>query len=369
MTNQEFSDQFDVFYNNITSNQAPGLDEYEKSVFLTRAQDEIIKDYFTPGTNKLGAGFDDTERRQIDFSMLINVVNYRAIPKSDISVSGSAISFIDLIDLDSSDNLTPGSYLTNRTVKNGKLTIRAQRVTVTSTDNSTVSNLGNGILYSAGGQLYIVTDNQWEVFKNSIGSIISSIPGLTAYKDTMFDFRSNSIAVELPDNIMMMLNEQLKVTRKSSHASTQPSKTVYLQVVPIAYTEYSRLMMKPYKRPNHYQAWRLSNYSNDSAKGNFANLVLGPNDTMDVYMIRYVRRPRAIILEDLEQNGVSLDGQTEYQECELDPILHQEILQRAVELAKLAWLNTGEQGSAGAALAQAYGIGQSGTPIGQSTGR
>ncbi len=35
--NNEFSSEFDVLYNNITSNQAPGLDDYEKSVFLTKA--------------------------------------------------------------------------------------------------------------------------------------------------------------------------------------------------------------------------------------------------------------------------------------------------------------------------------------------
>ena len=29
MTNQEFSNEFDILYNNVTSNQAPGLDEYE----------------------------------------------------------------------------------------------------------------------------------------------------------------------------------------------------------------------------------------------------------------------------------------------------------------------------------------------------
>ena len=37
MTTQEFSLEFDILYNNITSNQAPGLTEYEKSVFLTKA--------------------------------------------------------------------------------------------------------------------------------------------------------------------------------------------------------------------------------------------------------------------------------------------------------------------------------------------
>lgn len=42
MTNKEMSVEFDVLYNNITSNLAPGLNEYEKSIFLTRAQEETV---------------------------------------------------------------------------------------------------------------------------------------------------------------------------------------------------------------------------------------------------------------------------------------------------------------------------------------
>ena len=37
MNHTEFSNEFDVLYNNIMSNAAPGLNEYEKSVFLTKA--------------------------------------------------------------------------------------------------------------------------------------------------------------------------------------------------------------------------------------------------------------------------------------------------------------------------------------------
>ena len=33
MPNQEYSNEFDVLYNNIMSNQSPGLDAYDKSVF------------------------------------------------------------------------------------------------------------------------------------------------------------------------------------------------------------------------------------------------------------------------------------------------------------------------------------------------
>lgn len=42
MTTTELSYEFDVMYNNIMSNSAPGLDEYEKSVFLTQAQEAIV---------------------------------------------------------------------------------------------------------------------------------------------------------------------------------------------------------------------------------------------------------------------------------------------------------------------------------------
>ena len=73
----------------------------------------------------------------------------------------------------------------------------------------------------------------------------------------------------------------------------------------------------------------------NSTKSSVVELIPGPNDTISTYTIRYVKRPRAIILTDLE--GVTLDGITTRQECELDPILHQEILQRAVELAKAAY--------------------------------
>jgi hypothetical protein len=47
MTNKEFSNEFDILYNSISSNLAPSLNEYEKSVLLTRAQEELIKELVT----------------------------------------------------------------------------------------------------------------------------------------------------------------------------------------------------------------------------------------------------------------------------------------------------------------------------------
>ena len=71
MTTQEFSDQFDILYNNINSAESPGINEYEKSVFLTKAEKQIVREYFERGLNRSQAGFDDSIKRQYDFSSLV----------------------------------------------------------------------------------------------------------------------------------------------------------------------------------------------------------------------------------------------------------------------------------------------------------
>lgn len=229
MSNSEFSNEFDILYNNIMSNQAPGLDEYEKSVFLTKAQDEIVKSYFNPKLNKVQEGFDNSERRQIDFSMII------------------------------------------KTVKATKITNDSRLIR----------------LYpNEGSELY-----------------------------------------QIPEKIMMFINESLKVTRDGNSIS--------LVIIPLNYKEYNRLMTKPYKRPIKNQAWRLNIDSTSDSNKPIVEIVAGYGDTIIDYTIRYVKRPQAIILANLE--GVSIDGEFEEQPCELDPILHHEILQRAVELAKAAY--------------------------------
>ena len=232
MTGSEFSDQFDVQYNNITSNQAPGLDEYEKAVFLTKAQNELVKNYFLPQSNPKQAGFDGNQKRQIDFSS------------------------------------------------------------------------------------------------------ITCVSSKDTFDNALYDGRDNSKSVTMPDDIWMIVNERVDVTRKEN--------TVGLVVKAIAFDEYDRLMSKPFKRPLQYQAWRLIN----NEGGNKADLIVGPSDTITGYTVRYVKRPKPIIVGDLD--GLTINGyeygtgQGKASRCELDPVIHEEIVQRAVELAKAAWTATGQ---------------------------
>ena len=79
MTNQEFSNEFDILYNNIASNQAPGLDEYEKSVFLTDAQESLVLEMIT-GKNLTGDSFEKTEEIR---QYLTNITKTAVLTKSE----------------------------------------------------------------------------------------------------------------------------------------------------------------------------------------------------------------------------------------------------------------------------------------------
>lgn len=229
MTTQEFSNEFDVLYNNIMSNQAPGLDEYEKSVFLTKAQLEILKNYFNPKGNKYGQGFDENAKRQIDFSTLITVAE-----PSQYTPEGDYVKFDDR------------------------------------------------------SQLY-----------------------------------------KMPQDILLILNE--------TGINTLDGVKRLISIIPMNYEEYARLMSKPWKQPLKNQGWRL--LQSTGGVDFISEVVIKYNSSLTDYKIRYVKRPKPIILANLADgySNVSIEGINTITECELDPILHPEILQRAVELAKSAY--------------------------------
>lgn len=213
MTKEEFLYQFDVLFNNITSNQAPGLNGYEKSVFLTKAGIEVVKNYVNSKANRLGEGFDDSPKRHIDFSSLIK---------------------------ESSDYTT------------------------------------------------------------------------------------------FPSDILIILEETCKEGDETR------------VVIPLSYVEYIRKLSRPYHLPLKRQVWRVIRQN--------GNILIGhTNITPTDYLLRYVKIPNPIIVGNLEDYIVDTDGSNityatvgGYKPDDDIPIdipqeLHQEVLQRAVELAKIAW--------------------------------
>lgn len=227
MTLQEFNTNFDLLYNNIASNQAPGLDEYEKSVFLTNAQLELVKNYFNPKGNKYQEGFDQSPKRQLDFS--------------------------------------------------------------------TITDL----------QVYNITDALTNVVK----------------------FNEESIVFPYNDNFLFIIQELATVT----DSVTGTAKNINIRS--ITNVEYMMAMNKPYKYPFKHEGWRIIHTTDDRK----LELLLSYGDRLRSYKIRYIKRPTPIILTDLSKLGLTIDGISAPTDCILDEAMHAEIVQRAVELAKMSY--------------------------------
>lgn len=75
MTCEEFSLEFDLLYNNIMSNKAPGLSGYEKSLFLTQAQESIVLDIYS---GKYGDSFERTEETTSYLNQLLKQRTYNS---------------------------------------------------------------------------------------------------------------------------------------------------------------------------------------------------------------------------------------------------------------------------------------------------
>ena len=74
MLTREFETEFDILYNNILSDQAPGINSYEKSKFLSDAQDDVVVDIYK-GVS-LGTPFDSAEDGRRYISSLITQVGF-----------------------------------------------------------------------------------------------------------------------------------------------------------------------------------------------------------------------------------------------------------------------------------------------------
>ena len=80
MSNEEMSRAVDVQYNNIMSNQAPGVTEYEKSVALTQAQERIIIALYNGAA---ATSFEETEEWTTYLSPLVRQVKVDTVEEGE----------------------------------------------------------------------------------------------------------------------------------------------------------------------------------------------------------------------------------------------------------------------------------------------
>lgn len=221
---KEFSDEFDILLNSYSTTPPYGdenklditLNEYEKSVFLTKAQDDIVIELYT-GKNQFGDSFEKTEEIRRYLSDLVKTVEL-------------------------SEKLT----------------------------------------------------------------------GYTGVSKSSMFFK-------LPEDVWFITYES--ATLKDERLGCLDGEEA--TIVPVTQDEYCRIAKNPFRGPSKGRAVRL-----DIGDG-VIEIISDYN--IDKYLVRYLSRPKPIILEDLSE--LSVNGVEVRTECELNPVIHRAILERAVRLA------------------------------------
>lgn len=154
----------------------------------------------------------------------------------------------------------------------------------------------------------------------------------------------NSFWVDLPTGVFAVANEGATLTPTSSHFYYGQTLSG-VRVKPIDDDYYYANINNPYKKPKHDLVWRLDYGENDAGtwKSKLVYIV-GSNLTLTNVKVYYYRKPSPIIMlysgylaGDGSIDGVALTGHTATnRDCELNKIVHREIVDRAVKLAYAA---------------------------------
>ena len=363
MTNQEFSDGFSTLLNSYNTQALFGeqaskaeivLDEYEKSVFLTQAQDQLVKSYFDVRADQLQEGFDGSERRQMDFSGLITVksilpynrLGVKYTVKSGNTTIGTIVirnvlyrNYPKIKDypIDLSVVVAPSSGMeTNidfetKTASNNPVEVNVMFTQEKFVSNYTFRKFINDLM----GRIESDTTTFSSIFDIEIiegdNNIMPSnftfqltIPAVNEYAGECFDPRGIMFNIPNDPPLLYMLNEKLFLTIDGKEKG--------YTVVPINYREYDRQTSKPYAQPLKKQCWRLFQNEVDTMSEIIPIWNLEDKATEIIYKVRYIRRPRPIILEDLPDD-LEIDGRNLETPCELNPVIHMDILERAFQLA------------------------------------
>ena len=134
---------------------------------------------------------------------------------------------------------------------------------------------------------------------------------------TLINNNFKSYKVEISNDILFMIYEQCTLSDENNCINNK-----IVSVVPTIHDDLDKVLKNPFKSPNSRKVIRLDfdNKIELISKYNISN-----------YKIRYLKRPNPIILVKLED--LNIDKKQEVSNGETNPILHERIVQRAVQLA------------------------------------
>lgn len=137
--------------------------------------------------------------------------------------------------------------------------------------------------------------------------------------ETLINSNFKSYKVEISNDILFMIYEQCTLSDENNCINNK-----IVSVVPTIHDDLDKVLKNPFKSPNSRKVIRLDfdNKIELISKYNISN-----------YKVRYLKKPNPIILVALEDNLSINNGDTKVSNGETNPILHERIVQRAVQLA------------------------------------
>ena len=137
--------------------------------------------------------------------------------------------------------------------------------------------------------------------------------------ETLINNNFKSYKVDISNDILFMIYEQCTLSDENNCINNK-----IVSVVPTIHDDLDKVLKNPFKSPNSRKVIRLDfdNKIELISKYNISN-----------YKIRYLKKPNPIILVALEDNLSINNGDTKVSNGETNPILHERIVQRAVQLA------------------------------------
>lgn len=135
--------------------------------------------------------------------------------------------------------------------------------------------------------------------------------------NTLINNTFKSYKVEIEDSILFMIYEQCTLSDENNCINGR-----IVSVVPTIHDDLNKVLKNPFKSPNNRKVIRLD----------FDNKIeLISKYSISNYKVRYLKKPNPIILVKLED--LNIDKKQEVSNGETNPILHERIVQRAVQLA------------------------------------
>ena len=135
--------------------------------------------------------------------------------------------------------------------------------------------------------------------------------------ETLINNTFKSYKVEIEDSVLFMIYEQCTLSDENNCINNK-----IVSVVPTIHDDLDKVLKNPFKSPNNRKVIRLD----------FDNKIeLISKYSISNYKVRYLKRPNPIILVKLED--LNIDKKQEVSNGETNPILHERIVQRAVQLA------------------------------------